>query len=291
MAQDPTAPSIAQGVAHYENFPVASWLCPAHLRAPIAAIYWFARTADDLADEGQASARQRLFDLAHYRADLDAVAQARAPSSRWASVFEPLKSAIAQHQLPVQLLFDLLSAFEQDVHHTDSGQRYATSAQLLDYCERSANPVGRLLLHLYGIEAPATLKASDAVCTALQLINFWQDLGADIRRQRHYLPLDACEAAGLSLAQLSRLADGEQPGKSATDLVASQAMNALALMQLGSNIVHQVPGRAGWELRGVVQGGLSILDGIARVGFNTWHHRPTLRRRDMPGLVWRALWM
>ncbi|MBP7413451.1 MAG: squalene/phytoene synthase family protein, partial [Giesbergeria sp.] len=137
-------------MTHYENFPVASLLCPPHLRAPIAAIYAFARTADDLADEGDASTAQRLADLAAYRADLHAIAAGTAPSARWASVFVPLAPVLRQTQLPVPLLDDLLSAFAQDVRKTAAAAGYADRAELLDYCRRSANPVGRLLLHLYG---------------------------------------------------------------------------------------------------------------------------------------------
>ncbi|HKX41237.1 MAG TPA: squalene/phytoene synthase family protein, partial [Burkholderiaceae bacterium] len=152
-------------VDHYENFPVASILCPPALRPAIAAIYWFARTADDLADEGSASAETRLQSLAAYRADLFAVVAGQAPSPRWASVFETLRHAIQRHALPVPLLADLLSAFEQDVVK----QCYADRTELLDYCRRSANPVGRLLLHLYGIADPVLQRQSDAICTALQL--------------------------------------------------------------------------------------------------------------------------
>ena len=145
----------------------------------MAAIYSFARTADDLADEGEASAEARLADLAAYRADLRAVAAGTAASSRWPAVFMPLGTQLRAHALPLPLLEDLLSAFEQDVVQHD----YADRLQLLDYCRRSANPIGRLLLHLYGIDDPLSLRQSDAICTALQLANFWQDLGVDTRRR------------------------------------------------------------------------------------------------------------
>ena len=140
-------------------------LCPPHLRPAIAAIYWFARTADDIADEGDAAPQTRLDDLAAYRADLMATAAGRAPSARWAEVFGRLGPMIRQFDLPVNLLADLLSAFEQDVVK----QRYASQAELLDYCRRSANPVGRLLLHLYGVKdaavAGAKATASAARCS------------------------------------------------------------------------------------------------------------------------------
>jgi hydroxysqualene synthase len=188
----------SSSVQHYENFPVASVLCPPHLRAPIAAIYWFARTADDIADEGHATAVQRLADLAAYRADLWAVAHGRAHSGRWPTVFGNLSLALVQHKLPVDLLDDLLKAFEQDCEKT----RYATPGELLDYCRRSANPVGRLLLHLYGEKAKVLFLLSDDICTGLQLVNFWQDLSVDIPRGRIYLPQALWAKHGVTEAML-----------------------------------------------------------------------------------------
>ena len=270
-------------VDHYENFPVASWLCPPALRAPIAAIYWFARTADDLADEGDASAAQRLADLGSYRADLAAVLAGQAASSRWPQVFEPLARAIRQHALPAQPLHDLLDAFAQDVVK----QRYADRAELLDYCRRSANPVGRLLLHLYGVADERSLRRSDAICTALQLINFWQDLSVDTVRGRLYIPESDCARHGLSGAEL--LARADSP--TVRSLVRGECDWARALMLEGAPLAHRVPGRAGWELRLVVQGGLRILDRIAALDFATLRQRPALRALDAPVMLWRALRM
>ncbi|HQS31826.1 MAG: squalene synthase HpnC [Polaromonas sp. 39-63-203] len=276
-------PVAVRGVDHYENFPVASWLCPPHLRPAIAAIYWFARTADDLADEGDAPADARLADLAAYRADLMAVARGGPASWRWAGVFGNLRPVITQFDLPVGLLADLLSAFEQDVVK----QRYASEAELLDYCRRSANPVGRLLLHLYGVRDEAALRESDSICTALQLINFWQDLSVDIPRGRIYLPADAWQRHGVTEAQL--LAQQDTPD--AINLVAACAHSARATMLKGSQLPGKVPGRGGWELRLVVQGGLRILDKIEALGFNTLKARPKLGRWDFVVMGWRALWM
>ena len=163
-------------IDHYENFPVASWLCPAHLRPAVAALYHFARTADDLADEGFDPAHHRLDALGEYRADLQqCLSHARTsyvPSVRWPHVFTPLRQVAAQHQLPQMPLFDLLDAFEQDVIYTSVGQSYRNRAELLDYCRRSANPVGRLMLHLYGVSDATALAQSDAICTALQPVSY-----------------------------------------------------------------------------------------------------------------------
>ena len=280
-------PIPAQPVEHYENFPVASWLCPPRLRPPIAAIYHFARTADDIADEGEAPAGQRLDDLADYRADLQATALGQAHSGRWPRVFNPLAPMIRQFQLPLPLLDDLLDAFAQDVRKTRDQEGYTDRAELLDYCRRSADPVGRLLLHLYGVHDGASLRQSDAVCSALQLINFWQDISRDVPRRRHYLNDADCAAHGVSRADLLAL----QPTPALLALVADQVRWARTLMREGAPLVHRVPGRAGWELRLVVQGGLRILDKIEALGHNTLQHRPTVGAADVPLLLWRALLM
>lgn len=288
MHPSPSQPAAAP-ITHYENFPVASWLCPPTLRAPIAAIYHFARTADDIADEGDTNAAQRVQDLTEFRRDLSATVQAPQGfhSARWPAVFGPLGASLQSHQLPTQLLHDLLDAFVQDVEKTDQAAGYASHAELLDYCRRSANPVGRLLLHLYGVHDPLALQRSDAICTALQLINFWQDISVDIPRGRYYLPLDAMRQHGVVWDDLLHL----RTTPNAIDLIAACAHQARATMLSGTALVHQVPGRAGWELRLVVQGGLRILDKIEGIGFATLTLRPTLRWWDFPVMVWRALWM
>ena len=280
-------PATAAPVTHYENFPVASLLCPPHLRAPIAALYAFARTADDIADEGDATPAQRLHDLAAYRAELAAVAAGAAPGMRWATVFGPLQGVLRQHGLPVALLDDLLSAFVQDVEKTRDGATYADRAALLDYCRRSANPVGRLLLHLYGVADAQALAQSDAICSALQLINFWQDLSVDIPRGRHYLTDADCAAHGVDRAQLATL----QPTPATTRLLADNARWARTLMGQGAPLVHRLPGRAGWELRLVVQGGLRILDKIDALRGANLHTRPRLHGHDWCVMLWRAVWM
>jgi len=277
----------AQGVDHYENFPVASWLCPPRLRKPVAAIYGFARTADDIADEGMAPAAERLADLATFRSDLADCYAGRPDSGRWPGVFIPLRRAVLDFNLPQPLLEDLLSAFEQDVHKSRDGAGYANRAELLDYCKHSANPVGRLLLHLYGIDDRSALEHSDAVCTALQLINFWQDVGLDVVRGRYYLPADDLQRHGLDPARPSTWAGHREAPK----LIAEFAQWARGLMDSGAPIARRVPGRAGWELRLVVQGGLRTLDRIEEMGFNTFAARPALGARDLPTMVWRSLKM
>jgi squalene synthase HpnC len=278
-----TSPAAAHGVDHYENFPVASWLCPPALRPAVAAIYWFARTADDLADEGEERPSERLAALAAYRVDLQACLAGAPASGRWAGVFGPLAAACARHQLPPPLLHALLDAFEQDVRKTAAGAGYADRDELLAYCRRSADPVGRLLLHLYGVGGAQALAESDAICSALQLANFWQDLSRDLPRRRYYLPAADCAALGV---------DPRDPASA--DPAARVALLrdlcgwTRGLMQSGAPLVHRIPGRAGWELRCVVQGGLRILDKIAAQGHDTLRARPAIGRADALPILWRA---
>jgi squalene synthase HpnC len=268
-------------VDHYENFPVASLLCSPALRPAVVAIYHFARTADDLADEGDASTAERVQALRDYRADLAATVAGQPPSPRWPQVFTPLAREI--RRLQPALLHDLLDAFEQDL----SPPRYRDRAHLLDYCRRSANPVGRLLLGLYGISDAASLRRSDAICSALQLVNFWQDFSRDGPNGRLYVPqadLDRHGVAGEAVLAC-------QDGPAARALIADLCAWARGLMLAGAPLALTLRGRAGWELRLVVQGGLAILDKIEARGHDSLLHRPALSARDFPRLLWRALTM
>jgi squalene synthase HpnC len=287
-----TRPNKAASIEHYENFPVASVLCPAHLRAPIASIYHFARTADDIADEGNASAQERLEALTAYRQQLALVSTHQKVDiatldPRWAAVFTALGAQIHRQHLPVQLLHDLLDAFAQDIVKTRDCAGYANEAELRDYCRRSANPVGRMLLHLYGVSDNQALLQSDAICTALQLINFWQDPSVDIPRGRFYFTTEAKSRHQVDEADLLALC--QTPA--ITAMLKACVLEARTTMGIGAPLVHRVPGRAGWELRLVVQGGLRILDKIEMLQFATLKQRPTLRAWDFVVMGWRALWM
>ncbi len=268
-------------VDHYENFPVASWLCPPALRPAVVAIYHFARTADDLADEGEATVAERVQALRDYRVDLAATVAGQTPSPRWTSVFAPLGREM--HRLQPQLLHDLLDAFEQDL----TPPRYRDHAHLLDYCRRSANPVGRLLLGLYGIGDTTSLQRSDAICSALQLINFWQDFTRDGPNDRLYVPQTDLDRHGVSAEDVLACRDSPM----ARALIQELCAWARTLMLQGAPLALTLPGRAGWELRFVVQGGLLILDKIAAGGHDSLMRRPTVSAWDSPRLVWRALTM
>jgi hydroxysqualene synthase len=267
-------------IDHYENFPVASVLCPPSIRPAVVAIYHFARTADDLADEGDANPSDRLKDLQHYRLDLLSAASGQQPSARWSGVFDPLARCIRHYDLPPQHLHALLDAFEQDVRNP----WYADRNELLDYCSRSANPVGRLLLHLYGINDALSLQRSDALCTALQLINFWQDLSVDGPRGRHYIPQVDLQRFGVTAAQTQSCHDS----KATRALVAELCAWAHGLMMQGAPLSLHVPGRAGWELRLVVQGGLRILEKIAVMKHAATLDRPKITASDFPLMLWRS---
>jgi squalene synthase HpnC len=255
-------------VAHYENFPVASWLLPASLRGPVETIYRFARTADDIADEGDVPPQERLRRLEDCRRQL---AQPGTPEAR----------LIREHGLPGQLFRDLLDAFAQDVTKT----RYADYAELLDYCRRSANPVGRLLLHLFKRTSETDLAQSDAVCTALQLTNFWQDVALDYAKGRIYLPQN--EMARHAVTE-QRIAQGVCDDAWRA-LMRFEVRRTRELMLSGAPLGRSLPGRLGLEIRATVQGGLRILEKIERAGYDVFRRRPVLAWFDWPLLLARAL--
>ena len=254
------------GVGHYENFPVASLLAPPSLRPAIRAIYRFARTADDIADEGNASAPQRLAALAALHTVIDAIE--RGDSGDWPD----LTQAIREHRLPLACFHELLSAFEQDV----TTLRYRDFNHLLDYCRRSANPVGRLLLALYRRSDAQAEAWSDAICTALQLANFWQDVAVDWDKDRVYIPSEDLRRFGVEERDIAaRTANARW-----TALMRFETERTRALMLAGSPLANELPGRIGLELRFVVLGGLRILERIDAVSGDVFKHRPTLGALD-----------
>jgi squalene synthase HpnC len=257
------------GVDHYENFPVASIVLPARLRGPVATIYRVAREADDLADEGHATPAERLAALRERLARLDRIDAGDTPPD---PIYAPLAALHRATALPLDLIRDLIDAFTQDVTTT----RYATDAAVLDYCRRSANPVGRLLLHLFGRTDATSLAQSDAICTALQRINFLQDVAIDALKGRVYLPLDVLAAHGVTEADVA--AGRVTPGWRA--LMRSEIERERTRMRSGAALGRALGGRIGLELRLVVAGGLRILDRIAAVDGDVFRHRPVLRATD-----------
>jgi len=269
---------VALAAAHYENFPVASRLLPRRLREPIAVIYAFARTADDYADEGTHAPAERLALLDQYRLQLDATLDGATPAD---PVFIALGDVIATHQLPPQLFHDLLQAFRSDV----TTPRYSNFGKLLDYCRHSANPVGRLLLHLYGAATPDNLQRSDAVCTALQLINFYQDLAQDIdENNRIYIPLDELVRFAVTEEEF-RLHRDSAPLRALLDF---QIDRARTMMLSGAPLGNVLRGRIGFELRLVIHGGLRVLDRMQQRR-DTVFARPRLTRADWLAIFWKAM--
>ncbi|MEW6689075.1 MAG: squalene synthase HpnC [Pseudomonadota bacterium] len=265
-------------VGHYENFPVASLLLPARLRAPVAAIYRFARAADDFADEGDDPPQARLAKLQHFRLELEGIGSGKSAGN---ALFADLGRIVREHRLPLELFRDLLDAFSQDVVKL----RYADFAEVLDYCRRSANPIGRLLLILFGKNTPGNEKRSDCICTALQIINFWQDIAIDYAKGRIYLPQDEMRRFGVSEAHVSEGVCDE----SWKALLRFQVGRARDLMLSGASLGGDLPGRLGLEIRATVQGGLRILEKLERAGYDMFRRRPVLKWFDWPLLLARAL--
>ncbi|MFH1044541.1 MAG: squalene synthase HpnC [Pseudomonadota bacterium] len=265
-------------VGHYENFPVASVLLPAPLRHPVSVVYRFARSADDFADEGDLPPAERLAQLDVYRQELRRLEAGAAPQQ---PLFVELGRIVRRYRLPLLLFHALLDAFAQDVVKG----RYADFADLMDYCRRSADPVGRLLLHLFGAADEENLKHSDAICSSLQLINFWQDVGIDWRKNRIYLPQDEMQRYGVSECQI---AAGDTSGQWKA-LMRFQVERARALIKSGAPLGRALPGRIGLEIRIIVEGGLRILEKIDKVEGDVYRHRPVLNAFDWPLLFLRAL--
>ena len=264
-------------VDHYENFPVASVLLPPHLRAPVGLIYRFAREADDFADEGDAEPSVRLGQLDHFRQQLTKLERGATPEIAW---FCELGEMIRHYRLPIQPFRDLLSAFSQDVVQA----RYASYSEVLDYCRRSANPVGRLLLVLYGSADRAHGAWSDAICSSLQLINFLQDVAIDYRKDRIYLPQAEMLRFGVREEDIAR---GETGGRWRA-FMAFQVERARALLDEGTPLGPALKGRIGLELRMIIAGGARILEKIENVHGDIFNHRPVLRPLDWPLMLLRA---
>lgn len=265
-------------VDHYENFPVASWLLPKRLRRPVEAIYRFARSADDIADEGDAAPDERLAALAAYGRELDRIERGEKPTD---PVFGPLAEAIQAHAIPLTPFRDLLSAFAQDVEKT----RYASFGELMDYCRRSANPVGRLMMHLYGDHDTRHLAYSDAICSSLQLINFLQDIAVDYRKGRIYLPQDELAAHHVGEAQI---ATGDTRGLWHM-MMQQQIERTRKMLQAGAPLGRILKGRIGLEIRVTIRGGETILRKLHADPGCVFTNRPVLTRGDWIMMLARGL--
>jgi squalene synthase HpnC len=277
-----TQASLALAKQHYENFPVASILLPKRYRHAVAMIYSFARQADDFADEGQDSPTQRLENLQRFRDELALIEAYIKPNTDF---FRTLNQVILQHRLPIKPFFDLLDAFSQDVVKT----RYENFADILDYCQRSANPVGNILLHLYGYAAPDHLKKSDDICTALQLINFYQDVAIDFDKnegkRRIYLCQDELKLVGIDESSIAQ----KIVSPSWQVFMQMNVDRAMQLLQRGKPLGKILPGRLGFELRMIVAGGERIIQKLQACKGDIFYHRPQLNTWDWVIILLKAL--
>ena len=281
----PSAPASGHawhGVDHYENFPVGSWLLPRRLRPAVIAIYRFARHADDVADEGDAGLELRDARLRELHRALD-LAEAGALTD------EPVVDGLTQHVrsqgLSWRYFHDLLDAFQQDLRIT----RYADPGAVDDYCRRSADPVGRLMLELFGVASPGNLSASDAICSALQRANFLQDIVVDFHKDRIYLPQSTLLACGVDQARLGMEINRGQFSAETRRAVAIETQRARDQLLSGRGLVSRVPRRLGWELRFIIAGALHILDRLQAADHDVARSRPRLGWRDAPALLHKAL--
>jgi squalene synthase HpnC len=267
---------------HYDNFPVAGILLPKRLRAPVGVIYQVVRTADDIANEGVFDAAERHLRLADFRAGLDAIAAGN-PAPVHPTLFQKLAGTVKQFALPLGPFYELVSAFDQDIDTT----RYADRSALMDYCRRSVNPVGRLTLILFNAATPRNLADADAICTALQLINFLQDVGIDWKKGRIYLPQSDLDRFGLT----ERHIDEQHCDDAWRALMRHEVAHARAMIAGGASLGLRLPGRFGFELCALVHGGLRILEKIERDDYDVFRHRPVLNASDWALIAVRALAM
>ncbi|MDH5369446.1 MAG: squalene synthase HpnC [Gammaproteobacteria bacterium] len=276
--QNAYAECLLMAQSHYENFPVASRLLPKHLRMPIAVIYAFARRADDFADEGDLSNEERISALTDFGHKLDLIEQNKEVDD---ATFIALADVIKQHDLPISLFHDLLTAFKMDV----TKARYANFGEVIEYCRYSANPVGRLLLHLNKATSPQNLGYSDAICSALQLTNFLQDISQDLEESdRIYIPQDEMEQCGVTEDDIRNKVTNPASRK----LIEFQIRRALKLMQSGAPLGKALKGRMGLELRMTIMGGSRILYKLNQQ-YDDVFSRPRLSKWDISWVIWKAI--
>lgn len=266
-------------VDHYENFPVASILMPRHLRRPVHLIYRFAREADDFADEGDLPPERRLAQLQTFSRELDRIEAGESAGIAW---FTQLAESIREHRLPIDLFRDLLSAFAQDV----TQGRYADYPSVLDYCRRSANPIGRLLLVLYDAATEQNNTWGDAICSSLQLINFWQDVAIDYRKNRIYFPQDEMARFGITEHDIAN----QSTHASWRDFMKFQVERTRAFLHSGAPLGRSLKGRLGVEMRMIIAGGDRILSKITQVNYDVFRRRPILEPHDWLLMLARSAW-
>jgi squalene synthase HpnC len=274
--------SLTSSVSHYENFPVASVLVPRRLRPVVASVYWFARSADDIADEGKALPSSRLAALGVYREQLALIGRGETPQHQQ---FAQLANHIRRFNLPINLFEDLLTAFEQDCRK----KRYENWEELQAYCSHSANPVGRLMLHLFDRFSDDRATASDQICTGLQLTNFLQDIRHDWAIGRLYVPLAELRGHGLDETAILQAAQSRQVTPELRDVLQLQHERARLLLYQGRALLPQLPGRLGLEIAATVAGGERLLGKLALQNYSGFAGRPKLTKLDWIGVLTSAI--
>ncbi len=270
--------SLNLATRHYENFPVASVFLPHHLREPVALIYSFARQADDFADEGDFTIEERLHLLDGFREELNLLQAYIKPNTAF---FFALGQMIKSRCLPLQPFYELLDAFSQDVTKT----RYVDYDEVLDYCTRSANPIGRLLLYLYRQSSLENIQLSDNICSALQIVNFIQDIAIDFKKnddkQRIYMPQDELLAFGITERKIRDYVNTPQPmDDNWQQFIQFNLRRAKALLYAGKPLGRILKGRIGFEMRMIIAGGERIISKISCANGDIFNHRPTLNYWD-----------
>ncbi len=274
--------SLALSQQHYENFPVASIVLPKHLRDPIALIYTFARQADDFADEGLHKPAWRLAKLQGFKEELDLIQNNSRTKSPF---FTELGNTIRKYEMPLAPFYDLLDAFSQDV----TKARYANFFELLDYCRRSANPIGALLLHLFGKATPENLIYSNKICTALQLINFYQDVAIDFENEFHKSRIYLCQDEMKQFGVTEALIASQHVNKHWEEFMLFNIERAEAMLLEGKPLGNVLPGRIGLEMRMIINGGERVIYKLKNVRGDIYKHRPTLQAWDWPVILLKAL--
>ncbi len=253
---------------HYENFPVASFLLPKYYRKDVAIVYWFARTADDLADEGKLDSESRLIELEKFEREFEKSLKGKSKNLN----FNQLADVVVKRNLTTQYFYDLLSAFKQDVEK----KNYENFIELLDYCKRSANPVGRILLELFNIKEKEAIISSDKICTALQLTNFYQDTIIDIKKGRNYYPIDEMKMFNVT----QNMFELEQNNPNIKELLKHNVQRTQTLFDEGKNLLKYLNGRFKFEIKWTIAGGEKILDKIRKNDYNVFLQRPKLSKID-----------
>lgn len=269
--------SLTFAKSHYENFPVVLFTIPKEIRKHIAVVYQFARQADDIADEGNFATETRLEKLNEYENDFNLSLNGTPKNDFWLA----LKNTIEKFSIEEKLFLDLISAFKQDVIKN----RYETFEELLDYCSRSANPVGRILLKIFNVNNIEAITASDKICTALQLTNFYQDISIDILKNRIYLPKEKMKLFGVEEQQIkNKIADEKFKRLLKTLLEESKIM-----FEEGKNIHRYIPINFQLQMKMTILGGEKILEKISLIDYDVFNKRPKLSKKDFAIILLNGL--